>query len=787
MEPSNNQPGARRRPADTGQVGSSSTRPLARRRLADPAEPAAPAADGSLPPPLALDPPAPALAHGPLLSLAAVETGGHASVPAQATPIRSRAQYAADLAQSIRSVADAYARDPCNFSHVRDAARTLSHLGDFAAAQQVLSWHLELNPDDGHAGVELTFACLQAGALDAAISANLQSIARHNIGVSDIHIALLSGADRTGLVDRLAPQAVPMLRAMDALLTQKESPRTECRQAFAAAWSQIPTWADKARVWAFAQDTDKALECLQMAIRSGELPLNLTHCPFMRPVINQPQVLALLRGVGEAPEQLRAIGFTIRTPRRVFQARQRQSECVARLASMAQAAQDAFHANPHDLQAVADASRMLMILGRLYEADALLDWHASLHPEGGAGHVELARLLVRLDKLDEARGLEACARANGYDGPFFNQISPFMGEFAYLGGDTQDPDVLLARALNWRNRPEPRFQANESDAEGEGDELAPVTRARDEAYERLCDRDKVLYATIWDSEPSRIARCLESAVRNGPLPLGLTHLGLMDVVSDNRSCMALLTRIGEAPEQLAAIAFDIRLPADALGTPEAQEWHVARFQDQVELLLGVYRRQRNDDVMHKLVWMLADTGQPDKAEQLVRWWRGKPLAGAARYEDLARLQWRMRQFDAAHETALLARSMGAGDDVLAELHLLDDGYVEARQLLEGSGKWMELAMVEYSLGNLEASSAAIGRITSPRDKGLAWAWRGADFVPEAIECWQEAVRLGQLPLRVTFSPWLREVDVHPDVQRFLSTIGESPDQLAALRLNVRVN
>ena len=69
---------------------------------------------------------------------------------------------------------------------------------------------------------------------------------------------------------------------------------------------------------------------------------------------------------------------------------------------------------------------------------------------------------------------------------------------------------------------------------------------------------------------------------------------------------------------------------------------------------------------------------------------------------------------------------------------------------------------------------------------LAYAWRGGAFVPQAVECREEAMRSGQLPLKLTFSPWLREALVHPQVLNFLGRVGEAPGPLAALRLEFRV-
>ena len=783
MDSSNIRPGARSRPDGSADAGP----PLTRRRVAGPQE-ASPQGPGETGPQAVGFEQAPVtITRGPLQPLVPTAGGNAVTLRLQAARVKSPAQYLEDVAQGMRAVEQAYADDPYDFNNVRDAARALSHKGEFVKAEQVLRWHLELNPADGDACAELAEVHLQAGNVDAARRADMASKKRGHDGLSSFHFALHSGGNLSGFVDNPEPGAAPMQRAMETLLAVNNGLPGRTREEFGAFYDQIPTWCEKARVWALAQHVPNALQCLQMAIRSGELPLNLTHSRVMSNLIGHPNMVTLLRRVGEAPEQLASIAFNIRTPERVLQARRRQAGCTARLTTMAQVAQDAFHANPHDLRAVADASKMLMILGRLHEAQELLKWHIALHPEGGGGHVELARLLVRMDKLDEARALGTEASANGYVGPFFNQIAPFLGGFAQVGEVMQDADVLFARALSWHSRPEPRFGAavddnDDSDAEVE----EPDTRARDEAFERLSDRDRALYSVIWDPEPSRVVRYLESATRGGPLPLGMTHLGLMHAVSRDLNSMALLAGIGETPEQLAAIAFNIQVPPDAVGTPQAQAWHSAKIQDKAEMLLRAYRRNPNYHMTREVVWMQADAGRSAVAEQLMRGWRGPPPAGVAHHEDLARLQLRMNQFDAALESAQHARTLGGGNDVLVEVYLLDDGYAEARQLLEGSGKWMELAMAEFSLGNREASDAAIGRITSARDKGLAFAWRGADFAAKAIECWEEAMHTGQLPLNLTYSPWLRELAAtRDDVRGFLERIGEAPEQLAKISLPVR--
>jgi len=462
----------------------------------------------------------------------------------------------------VRRIADAHAGDPLNFDKVRNAARMLAVLGRHAQAEQLLSWHIELHPVDGPAWDELAHIILMAGHPPGDQHPWRNAFDFCQRPEFSIHQDLLSGELDFAMDDEAAGRLAPMERAMFELM-KIHSQLAHSPHAFNAAMSQISQASDQAQVFGLAGDKVQVIACLKQAIAAGQLPLEVTHSPFMRKVINDPAVLQVLESVGEAPHQLVRIAFDVSPPAQLAAHRQLQAARTKALALRAQQAQDAFNANPHDFTAVQGAARNLRHLGRINTAEALLRWHIDLHPEGGHGHVELARLLLRTGRLKEARELATEACAHGYDGEFFKQLAPVMGEFAYLGGASDDPDVCLARARNQHDQ-----EHWTSPVTGEA-RYEPRPRSFARAFENLGDADRALMCAVRGDTESSIA-FLQRAAQNGPWPLDVTYAPELhpttgvDSTGTDWRWLPIMTSIGEAPAQLAAIALRLRIPPPPL-------------------------------------------------------------------------------------------------------------------------------------------------------------------------------------------------------------------------------
>jgi tetratricopeptide (TPR) repeat protein len=704
------------------------------------------------------------------------------------------------LALTVQRSEQALVAEPLDFDRVRVAAQTLCLLGRHAQAEQLLSWHIELHPVAGPAYSELADIMLMAGhppdnlhpwrhALDACQSPRFT-----------IHRDLLSGEPDFDMDDEELDLLAPMERAMFELLKMRSS--LACSpDACNAAMKQIPRAADQARVFGLAGDKVQVIACLKQAIASGQLPLEVTHSPFMRKLINDPDLLQLLQSVGEAPHQLDHIPFDISPPAQLAPHRQRLAARTAALALRAQQAQDAFNANPHDHAAVRGAVRQLRCLGRINEAEAVLRWHIDGHPAGGLGHVELARLLLRSGRLAQARELEAEAVANGYRGAFFTQLAALFGEFAYLGGDSDDPDVCFARAIN-------QYEQQHSTSVLTGQTRnEPRPRAIARALDRLADADKALIAAGQEDTQSALAM-LQRASHNGPWPLDITYALQLhsaplpltplssaplqsdadaDSAADDWRWLPLMSSIGEAPQQLAAIAVRLRLPPESEPAPEVSPFvrdiYVARIEDRMDLAL-VACKSGWDGAGSSTLAILCDLGRAQDAGLFLQSDAISMMSAVSVFAGLTRACTQAGKLDEALVAAHAAIELGAPRDILLQALLLAGRYEEARPLMAGTPRWVDHALLEFSLGNIARSDEAIARLTSLRDRIMAHAWRGdAQRVAQLLD---EAIEADELPLYLTFEPYMRRVMADPQVLEMLERIGESPEALGDVAFSVRV-
>jgi hypothetical protein len=142
------------------------------------------------------------------------------------------------------------------------------------------------------------------------------------------------------------------------------------------------------------------------------------------------------------------------------------------------------------------------------------------------------------------------------------------------------------------------------------------------------------------------------------------------------------------------------------------------------------------------------------------------------------------KLDKALVAANAAIELGAPRDILLPTLLLAGRYEEARPVLAGTPRWLERALLEFSLGNIAASDEAIAKLTSARDRIMAHAWRGdAHRVAQLLD---EAIEADEMPLYLTFEPYMRKVMADPAVLRLLESIGESPEALGDVAFPVLV-
>jgi tetratricopeptide (TPR) repeat protein len=259
--------------------------------------------------------------------------------------------------------------------------------------------------------------------------------------------------------------------------------------------------------------------------------------PLARDAINQ----ALKNDPGYAPAYARAAVLA--------------GALEGELAAAAQYLELGLALDPVNLDLIGSAVKITRRLGRLDQSIALAEYAAARDPVSVAGHENLANAYFLAGRLDEA--LDEFRKALTLS-PESGILREEIGETLLLKGDTQ------AALAEFQQEPEDSwrllglsmaYQALGRKAESDAslDELIGKY-AQTMSY-------PIAYALAYRGEVDRAFEWLDKAVKYRDPALGLiaVHQMLNSLHSDPR-WLPFLRRIGMAPEQLAAIKFDVMLP-----------------------------------------------------------------------------------------------------------------------------------------------------------------------------------------------------------------------------------
>jgi TolB-like protein/tetratricopeptide (TPR) repeat protein len=211
--------------------------------------------------------------------------------------------------------------------------------------------------------------------------------------------------------------------------------------------------------------------------------------------------------------------------------------------------------DPANLDLISSAGRIAGSLGRQDEAIALVEYLVGRDPLNVMGHDGLAHAYRSAGRLNEAL---AEFRTVLKLSPGFGSKQYFLGEVLLLKGDAkaalaeiQQEPVEGYRLLGLSMAYHALGRKAESDAT-----LDELIRKHEPTM-----AFNIAYALAWRGEADRAFEWLDKAVkyRDAGLVLIAHHPMLEKLHSDPR-WLPLLRRLGKAPEQLAAIKFDVNVP-----------------------------------------------------------------------------------------------------------------------------------------------------------------------------------------------------------------------------------
>jgi TolB-like protein len=211
--------------------------------------------------------------------------------------------------------------------------------------------------------------------------------------------------------------------------------------------------------------------------------------------------------------------------------------------------------DPANLDLINSAGRIAGGLGRSDQAIALVEYLVARDPVNVMGYDGLGHAYRAAGRLDDAL---AQYRTVLKLSPGFGSEHYFLGEVLLLQGDAkaalaeiQQEPVDSYRRLGLSMAYHALGRKAESDAA-----LDEVIRKHEQTM-----AFNIAYALAWRGEADRAFEWLDRADRYRDLGLGLIarHPLLVSLHSDPR-WLPLLRRLGKAPEQLAAIKFDVTVP-----------------------------------------------------------------------------------------------------------------------------------------------------------------------------------------------------------------------------------
>jgi TolB-like protein len=211
--------------------------------------------------------------------------------------------------------------------------------------------------------------------------------------------------------------------------------------------------------------------------------------------------------------------------------------------------------DPANLDLISSAGRIAGGLGRPDQAIALVEYLVARDPVNVMGHDGLGHAYRSAGRLDDAL---AQFRTVLKLSPGFGSEHYFLGEVLLLKGDAkaalaeiQQEPVESYRLLGLSMACHTLGRKAESDAA-----LDELIRTHEQTM-----AFNIAYALAWRGEADRAFEWLDKAVEYRDLGLGsiARHPMLESLHSDPR-WLTLLRRLGKAPEQLAAIKFDVTVP-----------------------------------------------------------------------------------------------------------------------------------------------------------------------------------------------------------------------------------
>jgi TolB-like protein/tetratricopeptide (TPR) repeat protein len=337
--------------------------------------------------------------------------------------------------------------------------------------------------------------------------------------VGKLRITLLGSVPTARRVD---PKVYPLILQADALVNQ--STAASDKQALALYQQVLATAPDEARAWSGA----------------GRVYFNQNNIQLAK----EAQQKAVALDPKDAVAYARLGFVTLRSD--------------GDLAAAASYFQQAFALGPADVRVIGNAASFLQSLGRLDEAMPLSEYGAVHDPANPISYFNVCALNFYARHWDQA--IASCRAALNLS-PGFTTAHFFIGVALLLGKndvvaalqefEAEPADELkMAGAANAQRALQ---HGAESDAA-----LAALTarHARDAAY---------YIATVYAyrGEPDRAFKWLDKAVVNQNQNLfTIATEPQFDRLHDDPRWLALLRKLGKAPEQLAKIHFNVSLPAD---------------------------------------------------------------------------------------------------------------------------------------------------------------------------------------------------------------------------------
>jgi TolB-like protein len=225
---------------------------------------------------------------------------------------------------------------------------------------------------------------------------------------------------------------------------------------------------------------------------------------------------------------------------------------------LAAAARDYEHAlalDPADTDILADAMSLLRSLGRLDEAVALGEYITAHDPVNAFGHARLGAAFIRSGRIDE--GIASCRTALGLS-PGRNQTHYTIGAALLQKGDAR------AALAEMQQEPSDSWRldglAMAYYALGQKSQSDALLDDLIKKYEKEASWN-IAYVHAFLGEADRAFAWLDKAIAYRDSGLSDTAtVWQFTKIHDDPRWLPFLAKIGRAPEQLAAIKFEVKVP-----------------------------------------------------------------------------------------------------------------------------------------------------------------------------------------------------------------------------------